>query len=114
MRDKYSGGAFVNMAAIADYLRQEEGLLKKMGGLVEAYPDLKANEQLAYVMKALVEMENEIAFMREGYNGAVMAYNKVVQAFPDNILAKAFGMPNELDYLQGEKVIREAIRLDMD
>ncbi len=60
-------------------------------GLVEDYPQLKSNELIASMMQLLSDMENEIVFMRKGYNDAVEVYNTRIQSIPDNILAHLFG-----------------------
>ena len=65
--------------------------LGKLFALMEAYPDLKANESLARLMEELSATENKISFSRQFYNDSVMALNNGVQVFPSNIVAGMFG-----------------------
>jgi len=67
------------------------GALGKLFALMENYPDLKANENVARLMEELSATENKISFSRQFYNDSVMALNNGVQAFPSNILAGMFG-----------------------
>ena len=57
-------------------------------GRVEDYPEIKSQTQTALVMRELIALEDEIAFMRQGYNDAVEQYNTRISSFPDSILAK--------------------------
>ncbi len=65
--------------------------LGKLFALMEAYPDLKANESVARLMEELSATENKISFSRQFYNDSVMSLNNGVQAFPSNIVAGMFG-----------------------
>jgi len=67
------------------------GALGKLFALMENYPDLKANENVARLMEELSATENKISFSRQFYNDSVMALNNGVQSFPSNILAGMFG-----------------------
>ena len=66
------------------------GALGKLFALMENYPDLKANENVARLMEELSATENKISFSRQFYNDSVMALNNAVQAFPSNIVAGMF------------------------
>ena len=80
--------------AIQGLMAAEAGLsgaLGKLFALAEAYPDLKANQNMLAVQEELTSTENKIAFARQGYNDAVMTYNTKVESFPDNIFAGMFG-----------------------
>jgi LemA protein len=59
--------------------------------LAEAYPDLQASERFAQLQTDLTDTENQIAFARNYYNGAVEAYNIRVQTFPGLLVAGPFG-----------------------
>jgi LemA protein len=59
--------------------------------VVERYPDLKGNQQMSQLMEELTSTENKVAFARQSYNDAVMAYNIARERFPAVILAGAFG-----------------------
>ncbi|MCX7962844.1 MAG: LemA family protein [Burkholderiales bacterium] len=67
------------------------GALGRLLALFEAYPDLKANQNVLQVQEELTSTENKVAFARQAYNDAVMAYNTRRESFPDSIVAGLFG-----------------------
>ena len=67
------------------------GTLGRLFALSEAYPDLKANQNMQQLQEELTSTENRIAFARQAYNDAVMAYNTYRESFPQNQIAGAFG-----------------------
>jgi LemA protein len=73
------------------------GALGRLLAVFEAYPDLKANQNVLALQEELASTENKVAFARQGYNDSVMAYNTRRESFPDTLLAAAFGFrPAEL------------------
>jgi LemA protein len=66
------------------------GALGRMFALAEAYPDLKANQNMAQLMEELTSTENKVSFARQAYNDAVMTYNTARESFPSNIIAGMF------------------------
>ena len=64
--------------------------LGRLFALSEAYPDLKANQNMMQFQEELSSTENKVAFSRQAFNDAVLAYNNAVQNFPNNILAGMF------------------------
>ena len=66
------------------------GALGRLFALAEAYPDLKANENMLVVQEELSSTENKVSFARQAYNDGVMAYNIRRESFPDNIFAGMF------------------------
>jgi LemA protein len=66
------------------------GALGKLFALAEAYPDLKANQNMMQLSEELTGTENKISFARQAFNDAVMAYNTAVEQFPSNFIAGAF------------------------
>jgi LemA protein len=66
------------------------GALGRLLAVFEAYPDLKANQNILQVQEELTSTENKVAFARQGYNDAVMSYNTRRESFPDNIVAGLF------------------------
>lgn len=66
------------------------GSLGQLLVLSEAYPDLKANQNMAQLMEELSSTENRIAFARQAYNDAVTLYNTKREVFPSNIIAGGF------------------------
>ncbi len=78
-----------------------EGLtavLKTLFAIVEAYPDLKANENFLRLQEELSATENKIAFARQFYNDVVMTYNVACQQFPSNLIAQIFNFAPEEFY----------------
>jgi LemA protein len=67
------------------------GVLGKMFALSEAYPDLKANQNMLALQEELTSTENKVSYARQGYNDSVMAYNTRRESFPDAIFAGMFG-----------------------
>ena len=73
------------------------GVLGRLFALSEAYPDLKANTTMWSLMEELTSTENKVAFARQAYNDAVMAYNTKREMFPSNLIANTFNFgPAEL------------------
>ena len=66
------------------------GTLGRMFALSEAYPDLKANQNMAQLQEELSSTENKVAFARQGYNDAVMTYNTARETVPTNFIANTF------------------------
>jgi LemA protein len=81
-------------AAMAQLGSAETGLagaLSRLMVVAEAYPDLKANQNMMQLTEELTSTENRIAFARQAYNDSVMAYNNKREVFPSNIVAGMFG-----------------------
>ena len=81
------GAAIQGLAAAESGL---SGALGRLFALSEAYPDLKANQNMMQLSEELTSTENKIAFARQAFNDAVMSYNTRIESFPDNILAGMF------------------------
>lgn len=80
-------------AAMQQLLTAEKSLSAGLGRLfavAEAYPDLKANQNMMLVMEELTSTENRVGFARQAFNDAVTAYNIRVQSFPTNLIAGLF------------------------
>ncbi len=67
------------------------GALGKLFALSEAYPDLKANQNMMQLSEELTTTENKVAFARQAFNDAVMQYNTRRETFPDSVIANGFG-----------------------
>jgi len=63
------------------------GALGRLFAVVEAYPDLKANQNMMQLSEELTSTENKISFARQAYNDSVMVYNNEREQFPNNIVA---------------------------
>ena len=70
--------------------------------VMEAYPDLKANQNMMQLSEELTSTENKVAFSRQAFNDAVMAYNTYKQSFPQVILAASFGHAQDASLLEFE------------
>jgi LemA protein len=66
------------------------GALGRLFALSEAYPDLKANENMMQLSEELTTTENKVAFSRQAYNDSVMTYNTLRESFPNNFFAGWF------------------------
>jgi LemA protein len=63
------------------------GALGRLFAVAEAYPDLKANQNMLQLSEELTSTENKVAFARQAYNDAVMMYNNQREMFPNSIVA---------------------------
>lgn len=76
--------------ALAGAENQLNGALGRLFALAEAYPDLKANQNMMQLSEELTTTENKVAFARQAYNDAVMHYNNSRESFPNSIIANQF------------------------
>ena len=82
-----------NPEAMKNLAQAEQGLsgaLGKLFALSEAYPDLKANENMMQLSEELTTTENKVAFARQAYNDSVMQYNTLRESFPNNFFSSWF------------------------
>jgi LemA protein len=66
------------------------GALGRLFALAEAYPDLKANQNMMQLQEELTSTENKVAFSRQAFNDAVLEYNNTRENFPNNFIAGSF------------------------
>ena len=85
----------------AEAENQISGALKSLFALSEAYPDLKANQNVAQLQEELTGTEGRIAYARQFYNDTVYRYNTKIQSFPGNVLANIFRF-SEREYFQAD------------
>ena len=78
------------MTALSGAEGQLTGVLGRLFAVAEAYPDLKANQNMLALQEELGATENKIAFARQAYNDAVMAYNTQREVFPTVVIASMF------------------------
>jgi len=84
------------------------GTLGRLFALVEAYPDLKASQNMTQFQEELSSTENKVAFARQAFNDSVMSYNNGCQSFPNSMIANNFGFKHA-EFLEiGEEEKREA------
>ncbi|WP_290798093.1 LemA family protein [Halomonas sp.] len=76
--------------------------LGRLNVVMEAYPDLKASENMQQLSESLTSTENRVAFARQAFNDAVMQYNTYKQSFPPVILAPSFGHKQDAALLEFE------------
>lgn len=92
-----------NADAIRNLANQEgllQGALSRLNVAVEAYPDLKANQNMMQVSEELTSTENKIAFARQAFNDQVMNYNTYRQSFPQIIIAGGLGHSSDAELLE--------------
>jgi LemA protein len=97
--------AAINAKTIDDKIGAEQQLTSALQGLkvsVEAYPDLKANQNFLQLQEELSDIENKLAAARRFFNGATTEYNNSVESFPGTLIAKNFGFKREVFFDLGE------------
>lgn len=87
---KASPGEPAAMAELAQAQGALNGALGRLMVVVEAYPDLKANQNMMQLTEELTSTENKVAFARQAYNDSVMAYNNKREVFPSSVVAGMF------------------------
>ena len=93
--------AGVNASSIDDKIKADQQLTSALAGLriqVEAYPDLKANQNFMQLQGELSDIENKLAAVRRFFNSATRELNNAVQTFPGNLVAGMFGFHKEAMY----------------
>lgn len=78
------------------------GALGKLNVVVEAYPDLKGNQNMMQLTEELTSTENKVSFARQAFNDQVMEYNTYKQSFPQNVFAGMFGHIKDASLLEFE------------
>jgi len=79
------------MQALAAAEQGLSGALGRLFALSEAYPDLKANQNMMQLSEEITSTENKVAFARQAYNDSVMQYNTYRQTFPPIVFAGILG-----------------------
>ena len=91
---------------IDDKIKAENVLSSALAGLkvtVEAYPDLKANQNFIQLQEEISDLENKLAAVRRYFNSATRELNNAVETFPSNIVAGMFGFNIEIMFDLGEQ-----------
>lgn len=78
------------------------GALMNFNMVMEAYPDLKANQNMMQLSEELVSTENKVSFARQAFNDQVMSYNTYKQTFPPVFFAARFGHAQDATLLEFE------------
>lgn len=105
-----------NPAAMLTLSSAENALAAALGQLFvlkEAYPNLKADQNVLRLMEELTTTENRVAFARQAYNDCVMLYNTARQKFPNVLLSGVFGFA-EAPLVEFENAVeRQAVRVQI-
>lgn len=100
-----------NAKAIKELGASEGALGSALGrlfALAEAYPDLKANQNMMQFQEELASTENKVAFSRQAFNDSVLGYNNAVENFPNNIVAGMFQF-DPASFLEIESVEKRTV-----
>ena len=96
----------IGAKTIAEKIIAENALSSALSGLkitLEAYPDLKANQNFLQLQEEIADLENKLSSVRRYFNSATKEYNNAVETFPSNILAGMFGFRKEVMFDLGEQ-----------
>jgi LemA protein len=91
--------AATGVAAKSEAENQLTTALKSLFAVAEAYPELKANQNVMRLQEELSSTENKIAFARQYYNDSVMRLNNQTEVFPSSLIAQQFGFKKEEYYV---------------
>jgi LemA protein len=90
------------------------GALGKLFAVVEAYPDLKADQNMRELSEELASTENRVGFARQAYNDQVLEFNDAAAQFPTLIIARLFGfMPQSMLESTTSEAERETLRIKL-
>ena len=92
-------GSAVAMAELAGAENLLSSAMSRLNVVMEAYPDLKASQNMMQVSEELTSTENKVAFARQAFNDAVTTYNTYKQSFPPVVLAASFGHRDDASLL---------------
>jgi LemA protein len=106
----------VQAQSIGDKILAENALTSALSGLkvtLEAYPDLKANQNFLQLQEEIADIENKLSSVRRYFNLATRELNNQVQTFPSNIIAGLFGFKREMMFnpLIDRKTLEEASKI---
>ena len=96
----------IGAKTIDEKIVAENALSSALSGLkitLEAYPDLKANQNFLQLQEEIPDLENKLSSVRRYFNSATKEYNNAVETFPSNILAGMFGFRKEVMFDLGEQ-----------
>lgn len=105
-------GGVVGMGALAAASGQLDAALGRLFGIMERYPDLKANQNALQLQEELVHTENRIAFARQGYNDSVQSLNAQIAMFPTNVVAGLFAF-RPMPMFEAADQERAVVRVDL-
>ena len=105
--DPTDRGSIAGLAAAESAL---SGALGRLFALAEAYPDLKANQNMQQLQEELASTENMVAFARQAFNDAVMSYNTARENFPSALIAGRLGF-EPAEHLEIDEAERAAPKI---
>ena len=89
-------------------------MLGKFFALAEAYPDLKANQNMMQLSEELTTTENKVSFARHAYNDAATLYNTKIEVIPSNIIAGMFNFKSAVLFEVRSEAEREVVKVSFD
>ena len=106
----------IGAKTIDEKIVAENALSSALSGLkitLEAYPDLKANQNFLQLQEEIADLENKLSSVRRYFNSATKEYNNAVETFPSNILAGMFGFRKEemFDLREQRAALEEAPKI---
>jgi len=104
----------IDASSVPDQAQAEDQIthgLRQLFAVVEAYPELKANENFLALQEELTGTESKIAYARQFYNDQVMRLNTLIQSFPSVLVARAFGFA-EREFFDIEDPARGPAQVD--
>ena len=105
----------IDAGGVRDQAAAEDAVtagLGKLMAVVEAYPDLKADQHFLALQEELVGTESKIAYARQFYNDQVRRLNTAVDTFPSNLVARAFGF-EERAFFDIEDPVADPVQADL-
>jgi len=82
--------------------------LANLFAVAENYPDLKASQNFMDLQKSLADIEDQVQLARRYYNGTARNFNILIQSFPSNLMASAFGFTT-VEYFEIEDAAERAV-----
>jgi LemA protein len=115
--EQTAAGSPLNAGALGALAGAEQmlgGALGRVFAVVEAYPDLKADQNMRELSEELASTENRIGFARQAYNDHVLEFNDAAAQFPALIVARLFGfLPQSMLDSTTSEVERQAVRIEI-
>jgi LemA protein len=115
--EQTAAGSPLNAGALGALAGAEQmlgGALGRLFAVVEAYPDLKADQNMRELSEELASTENRIGFARQAYNDHVLEFNDAAAQFPALIVARLFGfLPQSMLESPTSEVERQAVRIEI-
>ena len=102
------------MRGLASAEGQLGGALGRLLAVAEAYPDLKANQNMMQLTEELTSTENKVSFARQAYNDSVTLYNTACETIPTSFIAGGFGFKTGELFAIEDAAQREAPRVSFD